>query len=165
MPISHSFIEIGTTIEETLFLNSSAVKVLVQKSFEDLSQIFRHLLRTMIKLDPDNSRVAIMLSQIWQCVTYFLDTTMDVNKNQIEEAINKIKTEYDKKKKSLNEFIQKCAKKYESDNEKFKLHMERLKQENERIDEVARDREHQLQLISNPEGVKEYKDLLNKFNE
>lgn len=29
---------------------------------------------------------------------------------------------------------------------------------------VARDREHQLKLISNPEGVKKYKDLLNEFN-
>lgn len=85
--------------------------------------------------------------------------------SQIEEAINEIKVEYDNKKKSLNEFIQECAKKYELDNQKFKLHMQRLKQENERIDEVARDREHQLQLISNPEGVKEYKDLLKKFNE
>ena len=119
----------------------------------------------MVKLDPDNSRVALMLSQIWQCVTYFLDTTMDVNKNQIEKAINEIKAKYDNKNKPLNEFIQKCAKKYELDNKKFKLHMEHLKQENERVDEVARDREQQLQLISNPEGVKEYKDLLNKFDD
>ena len=42
--------------------------------------------------------------------------------------------------------------------------MQRLKQENIRIDTIARDREHQLKLISNPDGVKQYKDLLDQFN-
>lgn len=40
-----------------------------------------------------------------------MDTTLDVNKTQIEEAIGAIKQEYDLKKQALDEFIQKISKK------------------------------------------------------
>jgi hypothetical protein len=63
----------------------------------------------------------------------------------------------------MNDFIEAYVKKYEAKDQQFRIHFERLKQENLRIETVARDREHQLQLLSNPEGVKKYKDLLTNF--
>lgn len=155
---------IGQDILETINLNSSAIKLVVQKGFEETTQIFRHLLRTMVKLDKENETVATLLSSIWRCVTYFLDTAIDVNMREIENAVNNIKKDYQLKKEGMNDFIEAYLKKYEVKDQKVKLHFERLKQENMRIENVARDREHQLKLLSNPEGVKQYKNLLNNFS-
>ncbi|CAI2363885.1 unnamed protein product [Moneuplotes crassus] len=150
----------GKDILETINLNSSALKIEIQKAFTEVSQIFRHLLRSMVKLEPDNNVVVNSLNSIWEIVTYFLDTTLDVNTREVETAIQKIKDEYLQKKQSINDFELKNNKK----DEQIKIHLQRLKQENQRIGTVARDREHQLRLLSNPEGIKKYKDLLTGFN-
>ena len=64
----------------------------------------------------------------------------------------------------MNEFIESYIQKNKIENEQVKLHFQRLKQENLRVDTIARDREHQLRLLSNPDAVKKYKDLLRGFN-
>ena len=83
-------------MQETLNLNSSAIKTQVQGTFSELSEIFRHLLRMMVKLDHDNEPVATMLNLIWKVVTYFVDVSIDVNQKEIEQWINEIKDQYDK---------------------------------------------------------------------
>lgn len=123
------FVVLGRDIIESLNLNSSALKAIIQKGFDDLSQIFQHLLRTMVRLDRDNEQVADLLSSVWKVVTYFLDTTLDVNKTDIENAINKIKQDYESKKAGMNDFIEKYVSDYEIKDQKVKLHFERLKQE------------------------------------
>jgi len=158
-------IVLGDDVIKNLHLNSSAVKASVQKSFEALSQIYRHLLRTMVKLDRENESVANVLTTVWKLITFFIDTILDVNKNDIEDAISKIEKDYSLKKQGMDDFMEAYVKKYETKDKQLRVHFERLKQENHRIETVSRDREHQLQLLSNPEGVKKYKDLLNGFSD
>jgi hypothetical protein len=48
----------------------------------------------MVKLNKENEQVASLLNSIWKVVTYFLDTTLDVNMKEIENSITSIKEEY-----------------------------------------------------------------------
>jgi len=48
----------------------------------------------MVKLNKDNENVASSLDSIWEVVTYFLDTSLEVNRKEVENAINNIKKEY-----------------------------------------------------------------------
>lgn len=141
------------------------MKLQAQKSFSELSEIFRHLLRMMVKLDHDNEIVATMLNLIWKVATYFIDITIDVNTKEIEKCINDIKDEYDKKKEGLNDIIHEFVKRNETHDQKIKLNLQRLKEENERIDIIARDREQQLQMLANPDEIKKYKNMLNDFSQ
>lgn len=118
-----------------------------------------------MKLDHDNETVATILNLIWKVATYFVDISIDVNTKEIEKCINEIKDEYDKKKEGLNDIIHEFVKRNEAQDEKIKLSLQRLKEENERIDTIARDREQQLQMLANPDEIKKYQVMLNDFSQ
>lgn len=79
---------------ETIHLKSSALKTVVKKAFDEVSQIFRHLVRSMVKLNKGFESVGSSLNSIWEVVTYFIDTSIDINKKEVEGAIENIKNEY-----------------------------------------------------------------------
>ena len=68
------------------------------------------------------------------------------------------------KKEGLNDIIKEFVKRNEQHDQKIQLNLKRLKEENERIDIIARDREQQLQMLANPDEIKKYKLMLNDFS-
>ena len=110
---------------------------------------------------PCAQGIVWLLVRLWTGVVYYMDTVSAGNSILVNEAITVYKEEFERKKAAMNKRVReifyqadKMQRAYEGNIMALKTSLDRIRNDKEHLDDVLRDRETQLKVLTDPNGLK-----------